>query len=360
MLGFCAIVTMDTQRETGMRSDYERNRFRIIYGILAVIFLAVIAIWCLIAWGYWDWRSIGVIGFTAFFLVIIYIVVYRMLNHAYKNMEHASQIMNDMMEKGIDPPSEDYQDGTIGIMYSNFYKMVYALKESQNREMEEKLFLRDIISDISHQLKTPLASLNVFVDLLVEDKVEDEEKRKQVLREAQNQLNRMEWMVLSMLKLARIEAGAIQFEKQDVLLLPLLSEAGEGIRYLTDKRNQILEITCEPECRLSCDRDWLVEAVINLLKNASDYSGENTRIQIEVEQTQIYTRIYVKDEGVGIAEEELPHIFERFYRVHQEVNPNSVGIGLSLTKSIVEGMEGSIRVKSEVGNYTWFILTFLK
>ena len=109
-----------------MRSDYERNRFRIIYGILAVIFLAVIAIWCLIAWGYWDWRSIGVIGFTAFFLVIIYIVVYRMLNHAYKNMEHASQIMNDMMEKGIDPPSEDYQDGTIGIMYSNFYKMVYA------------------------------------------------------------------------------------------------------------------------------------------------------------------------------------------------------------------------------------------
>ena len=108
------------------------------------------------------------------------------------------------------------------------------------------------------------------------------------------------------------------------------------------------------------DRDWLVEAVINLLKNASDYSGENTRIQIEVEQTQIYTRIYVKDEGVGIAEEELPHIFERFYRVHQEVNPNSVGIGLSLTKSIVEGMGGSIRVKSEVGNYTWFILTFLK
>ena len=268
--------------------------------------------------------------------------------------------MNDMMEKGIDPPSEDYQDGTIGIMYSNFYKMVYALKESQNREMEEKLFLRDIISDISHQLKTPLASLNVFVDLLVEDKVEDEEKRKQVLREAQNQLNRMEWMVLSMLKLARIEAGAIQFEKQDVLLLPLLSEAGEGIRYLTGKRNQILEINCEPECRLNCDRDWLVEAVINLLKNASDYSGENTRIQIEVEQTQIYTRIYVKDEGVGIAEEELPHIFERFYRVHQEVNPNSVGIGLSLTKSIVEGMGGSIRVKSEVGNYTWFILTFLK
>lgn len=343
-----------------MRSNYERNRFRIIYGTASLLFLLVCGIWCRLAWGSWDWRIAGILMIAAVFLWILYKLVYHSLDTAYQNMEHISQIMEDMMEKGIDPPPEEYKDGTIGIMYSNFYKMVYALKESKNREMEEKLFLRDIISDISHQLKTPLASLNVFIDLLAENKIEDVERRQQVLLEAQNQLSRMEWMVLSMLKLARIEAGAIQFEKQETLLLPLLSEAGESVRYLLGKRSQELEISCPPDIRLHCDRDWLVEAMINLLKNASDYSGEKAAIRLEAEQNPVYTRIYVKDEGVGIPDAEIPHIFERFYRINRAVNPNSVGIGLSLTKSIVEGMDGSIRVKSKVGSYTWFILTFLK
>lgn len=343
-----------------MQSNYERNRFRIFYGIVSVVFLLILTVWCIFLWGSWNWKMAGTLGIALVCLIVIYLATYRFLDTSYKNMEQISQIMEEMMEKGIDPPTEEYKDGTIGILHSNFYKMVYALKESKNRELEEKLFLRDIISDISHQLKTPLASLNVFVDLLVEDKLEDEAKKKQVLREAQNQLNRMEWMVLSMLKLARIEAGAIQFEKSCVLLFPLLSEAGEGIRYLINSRQQSLEIVCPEDCQLLCDRDWLVEAIINLLKNASDYSEAGSPIRLEVEQTPIYVRIYVKDEGVGISENEIPHIFERFYRVHQEVNPNSVGIGLSLTKSIVEGMGGSIRVRSEVGKYTWFILTFMK
>lgn len=343
-----------------MQSNYERNRFRIRYGITTGSLMLVLAIWCRIVWGAWNWKIFGVLGIVFLFTAILYHITYHMLNSAYTDVERVSQIMADMMEKGIDPPTEEYREGTVGILYSNFYKMVYALRESKNREMEEKLFLRDIISDISHQLKTPLASLTVFVDLLLEDKVEDPERKRQILREAQNQLSRMEWMVLSMLKLARIEAGAIQFERQEARLLSLLSEAGESVRYLIMSRHQTLTIDCMEDIQLLCDRDWLVEAIINLLKNASDYSGEGDSIQIEAEQTNVYTRIYVKDEGIGIAEEELPHIFDRFYRVHQEVNPNSVGIGLSLTKSIVEGMEGTIRVKSEPGEYTWFILTFLR
>lgn len=343
-----------------MKSNYERNRFRVIYGIISVLFLAVLGLWCVWAWGEFSWEVAGVLSIAVVFLTTIYIIVYRMLNSAYKNMENISGIMSDIMEKGIEPPTEEYKEGTIGVLYSNFYKMVYALKDSRNREMEEKIFLRDIISDISHQLKTPLASLNVFVDLLVEDKVEDEAKRKQMLREAQNQLNRMEWMVLSMLKLARIEAGAIQFERKETPLLPLLSEAVQGVEYLTKERNQNVTLDCPEDSMLFCDGDWLVEAVINLLKNASDYSGVGKPIRLEVEQTKVYTRIYVKDEGPGIPEAEIPNIFKRFYRVHQEVNPNSVGIGLSLTKSIIEGMGGSIHVKSEVGEYTWFMLTFVK
>ena len=343
-----------------MRSNYERNRFRMIYWTVAALFLILLGAWSYFAVGKFTIGMIGVLVIAGIFVVVVYIIAYRMLDKAYGNMENVSQIMSDITEKGIEPPSEEYKEGTIGILYSNFYKMVYALKESRNREMEEKIFLRDIISDISHQLKTPLASLNVFVDLLVEDKVEDEAKRKQVLREAQNQLNRMEWMVLSMLKLARIEAGAIQFEQKERPLYPLLYEAMQSVEYLTNKRNQTITIECPDNCELLCDGDWLIEAVINLLKNASDYSGEGKPIRIEVEQSKVYCRIYIKDEGPGIPESEIPNIFKRFYRVHQEVNPNSVGIGLSLTKSIVEGMGGSIRVNSEEGKYTWFALTFVE
>lgn len=343
-----------------MESNFERNRFRMIYWTVAALFLILLGAWSYFAVGKFTIGMIGVLVIAGIFVVVVYIIAYRMLDKAYGNMENVSQIMSDITEKGIEPPSEDYKEGTIGILYSNFYKMVYALKESRNREMEEKIFLRDIISDISHQLKTPLASLNVFVDLLVEDKVEDEAKRKQVLREAQNQLNRMEWMVLSMLKLARIEAGAIQFEQKERPLYPLLYEAMQSVEYLTNKRNQTITIECPDNCELLCDGDWLIEAVINLLKNASDYSGEGKPIRIEVEQSKVYCRIYIKDEGPGIPESEIPNIFKRFYRVHQEVNPNSVGIGLSLTKSIVEGMGGSIRVNSEEGKYTWFALTFVE
>lgn len=140
----------------------------------------------------------------------------------------------------------------------------------------------------------------------------------------------------------------------------LLLQAVEVVTYLTEGRGQTIAVDCPEEIALVCDSGWLVEGVINLLKNASDYSPENSEIRIEAEQTPVYTRIYVKDNGMGIPEADLPNIFKRFYRVNKEVNPNSVGIGLSLTKSIVEGMGGKISVKSELGKYTHFIITFVQ
>lgn len=343
-----------------MQSDFERNRFRKIYWLNAVVLLIILTGWLVVTWQELSWRVAGAVGIVLAFLIIVYRITYGRLNSVYCEIENVSGIMTDIMEQGTEPPVEEYKEGTIGILYTNFYKMVGVLQESRNREMKEKAFLRDIISDISHQLKTPMSSLMVFVDLLLEDKVEEPDKQKQILTEAANQLNRMEWMVLSMLKLARIEAGAIQFEKKKTVLKQLLLQAAEGVQFLVKERGQELNIACASDCELECDGDWLVEAIINLLKNASDYSGENKRIWVEVEQSNVYTRIYVKDEGPGIPEEEIPNIFKRFYRVHSQVNPNSVGIGLSLTKSIVEGMGGSIHVKSEEGKYTWFVLTFVQ
>lgn len=343
-----------------MKSNYERNQFKIIYGIALIVCILAGIVWIWFQYGELTWKNSSILVLFLFFMILLYFLTYRRLHGVYNDVETISELMSEMMEGREELPEEQYKEGAVGILYSNFYKVVGILQESRNRELNEKIFLRDIISDISHQLKTPLASLNVFVDLLLEDKVVDETRRKQVLNEAANQLSRMEWMVLSMLKLARIEAGAIQFKKKTVPVKPILAQAAEGVQFLVQKRNQTLQIECDENLQMLCDGEWLTEAIINLLKNASDYSGEGKRIWIEVENNNVYTRIYVKDEGVGIAEKDLPNIFKRFYRVHQEVNPNSVGIGLSLTKSIVEGMDGMIRVQSKEGKYTWFILTFVK
>lgn len=343
-----------------MKSNYERNRFRLKYIGISAVFLLLLLVFGYLTFGK-SWRLIWIeTGLGVVFAIIVYVIAYRAVDQAYSEMEHISEAMIDVLEDSEYTDSEEYRAGTVGILYTNFYKMVSSLKKSKIKEQEEKIFLRDIISDISHQLKTPLASLNVFMDLLLDEKVPDADKQKQMLVESKNQLNRMEWMVLSMLKLARIEAGAIQFEKQAADLSTLLLQAAEGVQYLTKERKQELILKCEDGVILVCDGDWLVEAVINLLKNASDYSEENRRIWLEVEENKLYTRIYVKDEGMGISEQELPNIFKRFYRVHQEVNPNSVGIGLSLTKSIVEGMGGSIKVRSEEGSGTCFTITFVR
>lgn len=323
----------------------------IAYNIYAVF--VVLVLW-LRGWQLWVTLLLGCL-----LLGSAYVAGRRSISTMSRELRAIVDIMNQILEAPEQVPAEPYKQGELGELYTNLYKLVQALKESNRKEQEEKIFLRDIMSDISHQLKTPLASLTVFLDLLYDGRVPDVDKQKQMLLESKNQVSRMEWMVLSMLKLARIEAGAIQFEKHPCSLYAIVAQAKESVVYLTEKRGQQIDVQIDEKQMLVCDGDWLTEAIINLLKNASDYSGEQTTIHIWTEDNPMYTRIYVKDEGCGIAESELKNIFKRFYRINKEVNPNSVGIGLSLTKSIVEGMGGKISVRSEFGSYTQFILTFV-
>ena len=290
----------------------------------------------------------------------ISVFLYRLcddyISHIVADLSDLLDVLINLQEKNVFSENEDT---LLSKLQNKVIKLVRILRRQNEMSVREKENIKSLVSDISHQLKTPLASLNVFIDLLYDDMVMEPEKRKQMLAESKNQLNRMEWMVLSMLKLARIEAGAIQFEKEPNNLKTLLLQAVEVVTYLTDGRGQNIAVDCLETITLVCDSGWLVEGIINLLKNASDYSPENSEIKIEVEKTPVFTRIYVKDNGMGIPEADLPNIFKRFYRVNKEVNPNSVGIGLSLTKSIVEGMGGKITVRSRLGEYTHFILTFV-
>lgn len=344
-----------------MTSDYERKKFRRNYLIVAAIFLAVS--FCVLRIVY----SMGMYSgneYLLFFLVgalevialvVIYFLCSREVGRAYKAVEKTAEMMDELMKDSDKPLTTELEEGSIGILNSNFEKLVNMFREGKRKEAEEKEFLKDVMSDISHQLKTPLASLNIFIDLLLNDKLETEEEKKKILGEAENQMTRMEWMVLSMLKLARIEARVIDFDIKKSSVGAILDEVRGAISYLTDRKKQKLIIDeVSEDAVVSVDPQWLTEALINIVKNASDYSDEGKDIEIHVEVNNVFTRIFIRDHGIGIEESEIANIFKRFYRISNEVNPNSVGIGLALSKSIVEGMDGQIRVSSKVGEGTEF------
>ena len=358
-----------------MKSSYERDNFRKLYWLVAGIFLTVSLVLMFYLGMTMDGASklvLIIIGVTEIILVILlFIPASKYIDAAYGSVEDASDIMLSIIEEAKEKDDmseslkkiEDYKaselrEGSIGIFYDSFEKLISMFQEGKRKEKSEKEYLRDVMSDISHQLKTPLASMDVFLDLIVNDKINSEDERKMILSEASNQISRMEWMVLSMLKLARIEAGAIEFEINEVNVSAVLSEVAGSVKYLTDTRNQKLSVSCDEDITIKADSQWLTEAIINIVKNASDYSKEGEDIDIHVEKNSVFTRICISDHGMGMSEETMTHIFDRFYRASNEVNPNSVGIGLSLSKSIVEGMGGRITVDSKLGEGSTFKLQF--
>ena len=378
-----------------MKSDYERTTFRGLYWTVAGILLAISFV-LLIFIGISVSGALRValilIGVSELVAVImLFILADRMMGEAYSSVENVTEMMTEMIENDGEYETNDKElrEGSIGDLYNIFDKLVNMFREGKKRESLEKERLQEVMSDISHQLKTPLASMSVFLDLLIDDKVGSEEERKKFLVESKNQIDRMEWMVLSMLKLARIEAGAVSFEIGEVSLSTIIGEAVGSVSYLTEGRGQTITVDCPEDVKIKADGQWLTEAVINILKNASDYSaidnmtdGNNSdkaasdkavsdkaasdyfndekkrRIEIYVEKNSVFTRINIRDHGMGMTEETMTHIFERFYRASSGVNPNSVGIGLSLSKSIVEEMNGRITVDSTLGEGSIFKIQF--
>lgn len=252
---------------------------------------------------------------------------------------------------------KDIDESDISQFYSMYTKMVTAIKIGREKEQNERIFLQDLIADISHQLKTPLATLTIYQDLLSNPDISDS-KRKEILSMMGDQLSRMEWLILSLLKLARLESGAIEFNIKKQPLLPTLQLAAQNVSMLSNAKSQILNVNCGTETLLNHDQDWLAECLTNILKNATEYAPEGSNIEVWTEQSPLTTMIHINDYGKGIDKESQSKIFKRFYRAKSDVNANSIGIGLSLSKSIVEGQGGDIMVESEPGKYTCFTITF--
>jgi signal transduction histidine kinase len=294
------------------------------------------------------------------FLPIVLLVIYE-YSKVFSKVRLASKAAEKVVGGDFSLVLEDDREGDISLLGHNFNMMALRLKKSLEALKLDKIFLKNIISDISHQLKTPLSSLVMFNELMLEDITMKEHLREDFLERSKSQLNRMEWLILNLLKMARLEAGAIEFKKEQILLVNAIHKAVNALRDKLDIKKQLLEVAGDfDKVYFTGDEEWTAEAVINILKNCIEHTPEGGHISIELSETPLFSSIIIRDNGEGIDKKDLPRIFERFYKGTDSVKTESVGIGLALSKLIIEGQGGSISVWSEKGKGTKFEITFLK
>lgn len=268
--------------------------------------------------------------------------------------------LNDYLVKvlaGAEVPEIGSQEeGELSILRTNIYKAATMLK-TQNEQLEDdKTQLATALADISHQLKTPLTSMMVMNDLLMDET--DEAKREELLRTQSAQLDRMNWLIQTLLKISKLDAGTIVLKKEEAALSELVEEAVRPFLIQMDVRNIACRLDVAKE-EITCDRNWTIEALKNIIKNCIEHMDDGGTLSIEADDTNLFSRITIKDNGCGIPPEDLPHIFERFYK-GKNAGKDSVGIGLALSKRILEGEHGEITVQSTEGVGTSFFIRIYK
>lgn len=249
------------------------------------------------------------------------------------------------------------QEGQIGLLKTELIKMTNILKEKVEILNNEKIFLNNTISDISHQLKTPMTSLIILNDLMYEDL--RKETKIEFLDKIKSQLNRMEWLVKSILKLSKVEAKVINFEKKEVKINELIKRSVAPSLIPMEIKNIKLSIDGDENTSYIGDINWSSEAFVNIIKNCIEHTPQGGKIDINYAQNPLYCEVVIKDSGEGIDKKDLPHIFKRFYK-GKTSKEDSVGIGLAMAKSIIESQNGDIYVESEINKGTEFHIIFHK
>lgn len=293
------------------------------------------------------------------FAVPLLLLIFAEYHKVFRKVREISAASEAVVEgESVTLPEES--EGDFGVLGHNFNLMADRLKLGMDKLARDKLFLKNIISDISHQLKTPLSSLLTLNELMLKDKGMEPGLKEAFLEKSRSQLERMEWLIAGLLKMARLEAGAIEFRREIIPLLDPVEKAISVLKTEIDKMGQSVLLTGEHSAIFHGDEDWTAEALTNILKNCVEHTGQGGELRIDFAETPLYSRITVKDNGEGIDKRDLPHIFERFYKGSNSVKAESVGIGLALAKLIVEGQGGSISAAGDKGKGAEFTITFLK
>nr|WP_243238654.1 HAMP domain-containing sensor histidine kinase [Romboutsia sp. 1001713B170207_170306_H8] len=296
--------------------------------------------------------------FLVFVFVLFLILSIYYFKKVYSDITDMTDYVYNRSEGRIFEMKNSNQEGQIGLLKTELIKMTNILKEKVELLNNDKIFLNDTISDISHQLKTPMTSLIILNDLMYEDI--PKETKVEFLDKIKSQLTRMEWLIKSMLKLSKVEAKVIDFKKEEVDIKELVRRALQPSLIPIELKNINLDINGDDDATYYGDIDWSTEALLNIIKNCIEHTPKNGSLTIIYEENPLYSEIIIKDSGEGIDKKDLPHIFKRFYKGKNSSKEDSVGIGLAMAKSIIEGQNGDIYVKSEINKGTEFHIVFHK
>lgn len=316
----------------------ESSILTVVLSIICAFFSKICAVLCL---------ALGII------LIIIFTVVTK---RRYKNLNDLNDYLS-LVCKGIyDMNIDDNTEGELSILKNNLYKVI-TLLQSQNEYLKnDKLYLADSIADISHQLKTPLTSMMVMCELLENE--ENPDKRQEFVSVINNQLSKMNWLITNILKISKLDADATEFKRDEVSMLSVLDDSLKPFALTAELKNIAIQNGAN-DFVFNGDESWTVEAISNIVKNCLEHTNDGGKITISSESTNLYNKLTISDNGCGIAEEDLPHIFERFYH-GKNSSKDSVGIGLALAKTVFEKENASVTVESEQGRGSVFEIRFYK
>ena len=272
-------------------------------------------------------------------------------------MEQAAAQIRSFLDGNTDARIDCDEEGELYHLFHCVNTLAAVLNAHAANENREKEFLKNTISDISHQLKTPLAALNIYNGLL-QGEAEGNPAIQEFAERSEQELDRIETLVQNLLKITKLDAGSIVIEKHPENVEELLRDVELHFAYRAKQEQKEIVLSGADDIWLSCDRDWMLEAIDNLVKNALDHTAQGGIIQMEWRQLPSAVQILVKDNGSGIHPDDLHHIFKRFYRSRFSQDTQGIGLGLPLAKAIIEAHNGTITVDSELGMGTTFTISF--
>lgn len=287
--------------------------------------------------------------FTAIFMIFSY--------RRYRAIAHLSRDIDRILHGQDKILFSESKEGELSILKSEIHKMTVRLMEQADALGRDKLTLTDAIADISHQLRTPLTSMNLTVSLLASDDI-DEKRRIALAHELKKSLRRIDWLIEALLKISKIDAGTVKFKSEKVPVGELINKAAAPFIIPMELKEQQLDINVSDESYTG-DLQWSAEAVGNVIKNCMEHTPKGGTVRITAEETPLFTQIVINDSGNGFEKDELPRLFERFYKGRNS-DESSVGIGLALSKMIIKAQNGIITAKNGKNGGAEFIIRFYK
>ena len=315
------------------------------------IFISVSAIVAAFIWE----RRFGV--FTLIFSVLLLLISTVSTYMRYKRIYELSADVDCILHGNDRELSFDkYQEGELAVLQSEIHKMTMRLREQRWQLEDDKRYLANALADISHQVRTPLTSVNLLVGLLSEPNIPDERRRK-LTHELLDLLLRIDWLITTLLKISKLDAGTVRFQQETISLNELIRKATDSLLIPIEIKEQNLYINANGN--FTGDVSWTVEAISNIVKNCVEHTPNGGEIKITASENLLFSEIVITDDGIGIAKEDLPHIFERFYK-SKNAGDKNFGIGLSLTRMIITNQNGVIKAENNAAKGALFTIRFYK